>query len=526
MIPDERAAQRQAHQPPPLLGGFARGVGWTYLSLVLTGGATFFLAAWSVRRVGTAEFGLFALVTSLTGLMAVVDYAMGLAVVRASALAEVGPDVAPADRDQHREAVHAAHGAYALLGLAGVGLTALIAGAMGLVGVGHHRPYLLATVLLLGVATSLDVGTAAVMAVAQGCRWFSLRSGATAAGVAVRVAVALATVGRLGVAGLAAGQLLGVAVERVVAAGMLRRRVRWFAISPSRPDPRALRRVTGFALPLLAINVSGQLFAVSDFVAVGLLVGSSAVGLYHVASMLPIYAVAVLAVGYNVVFPALAGSSDRSDQEAATAFLTRLFSYVSGAVFVLAALLRRDVVELLLGRRSALGETVLVVFCGICLANMFVHGPASLLIARGRQSLMARAVAIELPVNLVLTLWFVVAFGAAGAAVATLVTVLLMDFVIFPVVSRGQFQEPALRTAVRHGMAPAAVGGVVALVAAQAAVLAATGLSRLVVAAVVGSALAVSVGLVLLGAGGRRSLRAAFAKVAPGGAEMPGVVAL
>lgn len=514
VTPDPQAATdtlaRGAAPVPPsepsLLTGYGRGVGWTYLSLLLTGGSTFFLAAWSVRRVGTAQYGLFALVTSVAALLTIFDYALGLTVQRAGARAGDATGAAP---DEHRGTVHAAHGAYVLLGMAGIAVTGVVCAIAGSLRP-EGMPYLLQTVALLGAATSLQLATAALPAVALACRRFSLRSGATVVGVAVRVAVAVAAIGRFGVAGLALAQLLGVVVERVVLAGLVRRRIPWFTIRPTIPGRSAMREVTGNALPLLLISTSGQLFAVSDLVAVGALVGAAAVGVYQVSSLVPLYVAAVLVVGYNVVFPSLAGSDDSTGQEHATVFLTRMFSYVGGIGLALVALLRRDVIELLLGRPNDVAEDVLLVLCAMCLANLMVHGLASLLIARGRQRLMARAVAIELPVNIVLTVVFVVAFGAVGAAIGTLVTAVLMNFVILPLVSRGEFGRSALRITVGDGLVPAAIGGAVALLSAQAARATVSPALSLFLAASAAAVVGAGAGLALLGGPGRTTVREAL----------------
>jgi O-antigen/teichoic acid export membrane protein len=489
---------------PPLLGGYARGVAWTYLSVVLTGASTFFLAAWSVRRVGTAEYGVFALVAALAALLMVFDYAMGLAVQRAASRVAAGLDV-----DEQQAVVHAAHGAYALLG---VGIAAVAGSAAVLLAVAglDDVPRLPAVVVLLGLATALQVGTAALPAVAAGCRRFSVRSGASIAGVAVRVAVALLTVGRFGVAGLGMAQVAGVVADRLVLLRLLGGTVPWFAVRPARPRPAALRTVAGFAFPLLVLNLGAQLFAVSDLVAVGAFAGKSAVGVYQLAALLPIQVGGFLMIGYNVAFPALSGSDDPGAQEAATAFLTRVFVFVGGAALALAGLLRADVVEVVLGRPSDLAEDVVGLFCAIGVANLTVHGLASLLIARGHQAVMARVVSIEFLVNVILTILFVVSFGAVGAAVATLATVVLMDFLVFPVIARGRFIQPVLTTVGRHGAVPALMGAAVAAVAASVATPAGSGAPRLAVAGVVGVALAAVAGLVMLGPSGRTTLRHAF----------------
>ena len=511
----DSGAGDESSPSPALLGGYARGVGWTYLSLFLTGGSTFFLAAWSVRRVGTAQYGLFALVTSVAALLTIFDYALGLTVQRAGA--RVGGGRRPADADENRDTVHAANGAYVLLGVAGLTVTAVACAVVGFLRPAG-RPYLVQTVALLGVATSLQLATAALPAVALACRKFSLRSGATVVGVAVRVTVALAAVGRFGVAGLALAQLLGVVVERLVLARLVQRSIHWFALRPNVPDRLALRKVSGYVLPLLLISMSGQLFAVSDLVAVGALVGAAAVGVYQVSSLVPLYVAAVLVVGYNVVFPSLAGSDDAAGQEQATVFLTRFFSYVGGIALALVAVLRRDVIDLLLGEPNALAQDVLLVLCAMSLANLMVHGLASLLIARGRQRLMARAVAIELPVNIVLTVGLVLAYGAVGAALGTLATAALMNFVILPVVSRDEFGRGALGITLRHGVVPAAMGLSVALVAAQAARLVVSPVLGLLLAGLAAAVVGTGAGLVLLGPGGRVTVRDALAAHRPSGA--------
>ena len=104
-------------EPPSttsLLGGFARGLAWTYVGLILTGASTFFLAAWAVRRIGTAEYGLYALITSWTALLVICHYAIGFSVVRASA--RVDANLQSVDGVDDRQIVHAAHGAFAWMG--------------------------------------------------------------------------------------------------------------------------------------------------------------------------------------------------------------------------------------------------------------------------------------------------------------------------------------------------------------------------------------------------------------------------
>ncbi len=499
-----------ADGPPSLslLRGFARGVGWTYLGVLATGVGLIFLTGWSVRRVGLEQYGAWALIVSLTNLLAVFDYGLGMSVTHGAARATASW-LSDEERAAGRELCTVGHSAYALLGGAALVLTAVVTGVVRLTGL-RGVSGAAATVALLGVASAVTVGTAALPSLAVGCERFALRAGASVAGVVARVVVVMVTITHMGIAGLALGQLVGIVVERGAIAAKLRRVEPWFRLRPVRPERRAVRRSMSFAMPLLVLNASGQLFALSDLLSVGVLVGSAAVALYQVGALLPLHLKGLIFVGYNVAYPAVAGSADAKAQERATALLTRIVSFVAAVAFATCIVLRGDVVELLSGRTSALSETVLVLLCVAGLLDVGVHGPASLLVARGRQKLMARAVALEIPLNLVLSVGLVVAFGATGAAWATLATVLVMDLLVFPRVSRGQFAQPATVLLLRNCIAPALFGASLALGVAAATAGVGSSAIRVAATAVGAAGLGLAVGTILLRPEDRRQLRTTF----------------
>lgn len=513
MTPSEVDPCRTADTPPaPILGGFGHGVLWSYVTLFSTGAATFFTAGWAVRRVGEAGFGVFALATSLTALLLVVDYTIGLSVMHAGARARSSRDVD--ERSTEAAVVHTAHGALTVTGLATAVATAGITAVLLVAGF-RPVPFTAEAVALLGLATSLVLATSALPSLLVAYQRFSLRAAATVAGVVVRIAVVVLATGPFGLAALGLAQLLGVVTERAVMVVLVRRAVPWFSPAPQLPERASLRQVTTFAGPLFLINISGYMFTLSDLAVIGALVGASAVGMYHVGSLLPVYVVAVLVTGYNVVLPALIASDDHTGQEAATAFLTRVFSYLGGAAFGLAAVLRGDIVELLLGHRSSLAENTLLAFCGIGTANVLVHGCAWLLIARGHHRILARAVAVELPLNLVLTIALVWGLGAVGAAVATMATAAFMDFCVLPAVTRGRFRRSVLDVVLGNGLVPAALGVLVAASVGTASRLIQAPSHRVVAAALMVALAGTALGLVLLEDSGRRTLRQALSRSVP-----------
>ena len=240
-------------------------------------------------------------------------------------------------------------------------MTVVACGAVIVTGSGSDS-YLLVTILLLGLATSLDVGTAAIPSVARGHRQFSLLTVATLVSVVVRVGVALATINRFGVAGLAFAQVVGVLAERLMLARLLHTRVGWFELRARNPDRRALRLVTAMAVPLVVLNLGAPLFNLVDLVTIGAFVGRSAVGVYQIASLLPVYVLSVLLVGYTVVFPSLVRQRRRGragDGHHVPHPDILLYRRCTG--FMLALWLRRDIIVVLLGEPSGWAESVLVI---------------------------------------------------------------------------------------------------------------------------------------------------------------------
>ncbi len=221
---------------------------------------------------------------------------------------------------------------------------------------------------------------------------------------------------------------------------------------------------------------------------------------------------AVLLTGYNAVLPALFGSDDVVGQKSATAFLSRVFVFVGGTALGLTAALRGDIVELLLGHSSALAERTMLLFCGVGLANLVVHGGVWLLMATGHHGALARAVALELPLNLALTVVLVAAWGAIGAAVATLTTVVVLDLAIFPVIARPRLRQSLVDLLVRNGLVPATIGVAVAAAASRMGALASGPWLHLVIGSGLTAVVGAGVGMAFLGPQGRAGLARAITK--------------
>ena len=493
-------------QPEALqVTGLGHNAAWLYLNAGASALGGLYLLSFSFRQLGAATYGLYALAATVLGVFGTVDFGLRMFVIRATA--RDSGSFTNDERQRARSDVQAAHTTYTVWGLAVLASTGVLA---LLVALNHNRSVagknVPLMVLLVGLSIALNLGTASFAGVPVGRRQFHVPAIGGVAGTGVEIAVVVATIDYLHLVALGAGFLASVLVSQGYCAWWIRRHEPWFRHIPRRISWVDIRRVASFSAPLLVLSVSGQVISATDLVVVGAVATAAAVGLYRAGSIVPSQATTLLFTGYDTVYPHLAGTTDRGGQEAATRFLTRVAAFVAGAVFATVILLRVEVVTVVTGHASALGESVLVVFCCIWLANVPVHGLSLLLIARGRQNVFIWLVGVEALANLALTIVFAVVIGPIGAAYATLVTIVASNVIVFPHIVRHEFSEGAARRIALEALATIAVGGASAAMAASPALELSTYWSRLLVGLALGGGFSCALGLVLLRQRGRSIL--------------------
>lgn len=504
--------------PPPLSPttnklaiGMGRDAAWTSLTLILSTAAYFPLLAYIVQRLGTADLGLFTVISSVTALLSIADFSFGTAVVRSTAL-EAATSM-PSERDAARNGVATAHSALVAIGLvvavAAMPLAYLLP-AITIVPAGSRSSVLVCTVLV-GLAAAVGLGSASLSGVIRGSRRFAVFALSTLAGVAVRCVLVVFLVGRFGLVSLGIAQLASVCVERGVQAVWIRRNVRWFQFRPGRVSLSALRQTASFAVPLVILSIDAQIVAASDAIIIGAMVGASGVGLYRIGSVIPRQVTAAIITAFTVSFPSFASTTDRAEQTALMRSLTRVACYLAGLAFAFTALFRADLVQLLLGRSNPTAEAVLLILSVTFAFDISVHGMALVLTARGRQWIMAVLSPVQLSLNLVLTVLLVKEMGPEGAAVAALLTFVVIDLVLFPYVARREFCPSARRIIAVDGLLPAVLGGVVCALGASAVrYLLDPSWERVLMGAGVVALCGLAAGLLALGPGGRTYLRSAL----------------
>ena len=487
------------------VSGLGRNTAWLYFNAGASALGGLYLLGFSFRHLGASDYGLYALVAAVLAVFGTVDFGLRLFVIRATA--RDSESFSKEERALARRDVAAAHNTYAMWGL-----IVLAASAIGMVAVATSHPPSLAgkqvpiLVLLVGLSVALTLGTASFAGIPAGRRQFHVPAIAGLAGTGAKIAIVVATIDHLNLVALGAGSLGGVLISQGYCAWWVRRHEPWFQHLPRPVDWAEIRRVASFAAPLLVISVAGQVISATDLIVVGAVATTAAAGLYRAGSIVPSQVTTLLFAGYDTVYPHLAGTTDLDGQENATRFLSRVAAFVAGTVFAIVIVLRVDVVMVVTGRPDALAESVLVVFSCIWLANVPVHGLSLLLIARGRQNVFVWLVGVEAAANIALSIVFAVVIGPIGAAYATLVTIVMSNVFVFPILVRHDLSKGTARRTVLEALTAIAVGGVTAFLATSPILGLGPGWGRLLFGGVVGGGLSCALGLVLLRRYGRSLL--------------------
>lgn len=474
------SAGEEPGRPEPPLAGLAREITWTYLAAGVAAGSNVAMLGFSLRRLSPVEFGTYAILSTITQLFTIIDFALSTTAVRAAAHATTARN----DEEQESSlkiirAVHACN-----LGLSGV-LLAVTAGGC-IVVAWLHGAGLSALTGLLGASISLGTFTAVLLGVATGGRCFRQLAVATLVGVAAALLVTVLFLGRYGVVVLGVAELSRMAVSRGLIAGRIRPLGRLGL--PHRPSVMSMREIGRPAGSFLAISAAGLVVASTDILVLGVLSGSAVAGAYRVGSLVPAQVTGLLFRGYDAVFPLLAGQRDPALQTQVTRLLTRLFSTLAAAGLGAVALHADLVVRALSGKSQALSEQVLVAFCVVWAVNVVIHGPALQLLSRGGQALLARVVMAELVLNVMLTIVLVLLVGPIGAAWASLVAVSMSNLLLAPTAMRRLLGSDVGRTVW--------LTGTVALLAGAAG----AGAGRLASAPLTGALARMSLTLVVAGA--------------------------
>lgn len=464
------------------LHGVMRHGAWLMAAVFVPGVYAVLLIAYLLRTLGPESYGIWAAATALVGYLTLLDAGLSATTARAAARAMAG------DLDAIRQ-VRTAYGAYALLGIAavvvGVALAALIPPLLRLEGALARDAWAVGAFLALDLG--IVIATAGWMGTLRGAHRFAQMLLVNVAQVALTVPVLLILLPEHGLVGAAAAQPVGRIGARLLAALILTRLVPWFRAVPGRPTWLDLRTVWAFSLPILAMQSAAQIGSGTDVIIVGAASGIGAAGLFAVGALLPRYVSFFLFPALGVLLPSFSATFFRRP-EVVPDLIRRavlLAGLIGGAVYGGIALQAAPLLQTWTGQASDLSVQVLTIYAVVWMVVTPTHVMMLMVIAGGRHRLIGAIVLAEAFVNLALSILLVMLMGPVGAAVSSLVVILIDDILILPFIAARALHDRALPI-LGHSLAGVATGGAIAL---TVSLLPVAGVEGLVVRGILGAAL-------------------------------------
>jgi O-antigen/teichoic acid export membrane protein len=386
-----------------------------------------------VHGLGPVYYGIFALSAVAVSFVGMLDFGMGTALVQflSSSLARSGAE-------EPRQLVQASAAFYAIVGVVGFAIT-IVVGTVLAPAVFDLAPRELAVarfaLIVSGAAFAFDTVARAYSAVPLALQ----RTGVSAAvrilwgtvGAAVTLAVVLPGLGlRWLVAGYAAIDIAGLVLAAVVARRVLpglRIRPRW--------DSTRIRRLMTFSGWVFLANMSAFVIFQFDRIMLGALASVSAVTYYAVPSSMASYLLAATSSLAAIVVPATGDLIARGDAVAVERLYrraTRLCLLFVGSLAVPAMFFGHSLLEVWLGRNFAgRSTTVFQVLAGTFVLFSLTVVPYNMLIAGGRPKIVGILNLSVALLNVGLIFVLIPPYGATGAAVAYLLSILLFPLFIW-----------------------------------------------------------------------------------------------
>lgn len=239
-----------------------------------------------------------------------------------------------------------------------------------------------------------------------------------------------------------AATLAGLIVSAVVGRFLLASRLPGhLAQTPSRQDSDAWLRSTR---SMMLISGAHVLLNNTDSIMLGMLRDVHAVGIYAVAAKSAILVSFPLTIANATIAPLISGfhsTDDHAQLQQALDHSMRLVSLASACVFLAVLLFGRELLSIF-GPEFVEGYIALVILAGGGLVNALAGPSANLLSLTGSEGYVSRVMLTVTGLNIVLNLMFIPPWGIEGAAVATAISMVAWNLVMFITVRRRLGLQP------------------------------------------------------------------------------------
>jgi O-antigen/teichoic acid export membrane protein len=378
------------------------------------------MTAYLVARLGIERFGLWAMVSVLTGAVGILDLSLRTAFVR-----HLAEDMARNDRDSVNEVVSAGFFFYLAFGVV---VAAAAAASSRLLLEVFRVPAVLrreaVAVLFLGLARFLAGQLLSVYAALCDARQrmdVTNTLGLVALGVSTVLTLVLVESGA-GLVGLGAAQLAGallfygacVPVSRLLA-GPVRVSVRCLT-------RRTIKRLFGYSVRLHVSSICGMVNSQLDKFLLVRWTGLTFVGSYELGARLAANAGSLhpyLAAGLLPASSHLAATGNMASLRRIYRTASRYLFLVGMPLFAFLAAYAPDLMTAWLGRPDPRAARVLLILAAGFLVNTLSNGMAFICQGIGEAGLQMRQSALQMTVNIALSIALLCAIGPYGAALGT-----------------------------------------------------------------------------------------------------------
>jgi len=400
--------------------------GWLALAIY-----SFALTALVFRHLGPPVFGLWAVITSIRGLLLLLDGGLALGVTRDVVLS--GNDASARQRVASAYWLYLVIGATVMvLGLAAIQLPALL---LHLSGSSANVSSAVTAIVVVDAAVALAASP--VSATLRGRGRFDIIAASSIVQSVVGLLAAWLLIDRLGLTGVAMATL----ASRVIAGSFSLGFLSLSGFKPWRSPVaiHALKAVMRFATPLYVLTIASQLAIGTDVPIVGSFYGAVPAAAYGVGAAVPATAAVLLFTILDVAFPSLSGA-----EEGDYARLMRWMLVVGTALgalgFTTLALNSKALLQVWLGNAPNLAVVVMVIYSVTRLLNVPGHILAIGAIAKGQHNVLAPVVILEALANVGLSIFLAATYSPIGPAVATLVMLFVSNIIVLPLVLRRRLQ--------------------------------------------------------------------------------------
>jgi O-antigen/teichoic acid export membrane protein len=404
---------------------------WIGLLTILVVG--FFLTPFILHRLGPVAFGLWVLMTTVTGYYGLLDFGIRNAVCRYAARFRLG-DEAEASR-----VVSTAFFTYAILGA--VVLLLSFVGAWKLEELMRIPAEWLTTakrlLLVVGAGTAVSFPLGVFGGVLEGQQQFTWVAGVQSAGALIRAALTVLAL-NLGYGLLAVGiitvgiSLVASLVYMVVAFAVCPQlRLRWQYVQRG-----TLRTLGTFGLVTFWIAIALKLRLEADALVIGALLSVEAIAIFAIASRLVTYAIEIvqnLAQVFTPLFSYLDATGDRVQLQRALVIGNRYSSLVAFPLGAALIVMGKSIIHAWVGAQYVASYALLVTLMIPMTLYLAQAASTKVLYGMARHGTLAWVFLAEGIANLALSILLLRPYGLLGVALGTAIPLAITSVVFLPV---------------------------------------------------------------------------------------------